>query len=71
MEKLKRIEEVKLYADLEALVLPIVDFLKEKGYAYPTVVITPEKVKLTTDEISIPIPYSEIKHDDTDDVLGT
>lgn len=46
--------------------MPIHNFLKEKGYAYPTVTITLEKVTLATDEISIPIPCCSTKHGDTD-----
>ena len=56
---------------LKKLAMPIIVYLKEKGYAYPTVVITPDKVTLTTDEIGIPIPYFEVTQDGMDDVVGT
>jgi len=41
--------------ELEELALPLVEYLKRKGYPYPTIVITLEKIKLTTDEIGIPL----------------
>ena len=50
---------------LEKLAIPIANFLKEKGYAYPSVVITPSKVTLTTDEAGIPL-LCEATHDDMD-----
>lgn len=51
---MKTPEELKAF---EELVIPIHKFLKEKGYAYPTVTITLDRVKISTDEISIPVPY--------------
>lgn len=63
------IEEGNTVEELQELATPIIVYLKEKGYAYPTVVIKPERVTLTTDEMSIPIPYINTKQANMDDAV--
>ena len=55
---------MEITEELKELAMPIIDFLKEKRYSCPTVVISPERILLTTDETNIPILCYEADQDD-------